>query len=67
MSGKGDRPRPVDKARFEDNFDRIFKQGKYSEQKETDTDVADQARRSADSDEPQSQADGGGTQLQEQE
>jgi hypothetical protein len=25
MSGKGDKPRPVDKKKFDDNFERIFK------------------------------------------
>jgi len=25
MSGKGDKPRPVDKKKFDENFDKIFK------------------------------------------
>ena len=25
MSGKGDKPRPVNKQKYDDNFDRIFK------------------------------------------
>jgi len=25
MSGKGDKPRPVDKKKYDDNFERIFK------------------------------------------
>lgn len=25
MSGKGDKPRPVDKGKYDENFDRIFR------------------------------------------
>jgi len=32
MAGKGDRPRPVDKAKYEANYDRIF--GKKAEEPE---------------------------------
>jgi len=28
MSGKGDKPRPVDKKRYNDNFDKIFNTSK---------------------------------------
>ena len=28
MSGKGDRPRPIDKSKFDENFDRIFNKRK---------------------------------------
>lgn len=59
MAGKGDNPRPIaDLARFNDNFDRIFKQGKYSEQKEAEPSVAEQAGRDSDSDESESPQDG---------
>lgn len=41
MSGKGDRPRPVDKAKYEENFDRIFKQGKYSDAEKQTASIPD--------------------------
>ncbi len=28
MTGKGDRPRPIDKSKFDENFDRIFNKRK---------------------------------------
>ena len=31
MAGKGSKPRPVDKAKFANNYDRIFKKGKSDE------------------------------------
>lgn len=31
MAGKGSKPRPVDKAKFENNYDRIFKKGSKDE------------------------------------
>ena len=31
MSGKGSKPRPVNKAKYESNYDRIFKKGKHDE------------------------------------
>lgn len=33
-AGKGSAYRPVDKASYDDNFDRIFKKGKYAEDSE---------------------------------
>lgn len=34
---KGDTPRPVDKKKFGDNFDRIFRKEKESEQTQTES------------------------------
>ena len=45
MAGKGSKPRPVDKAKFESNYDRIFKKGKQDESDRSrarDTGVAEQ-------------------------
>lgn len=33
-AGKGSAQRPVNKAAYDDNFDRIFKKGKYAEDSE---------------------------------
>jgi hypothetical protein len=44
MAGKGSKPRPVDKAKFENNYDRIFKKGSKHENNTSrarDTGVAD--------------------------
>jgi len=32
QNGKGDRPRPVDKKKYDDNYDRIFKKGKQKKE-----------------------------------
>ena len=48
MAGKGSKPRPVDKAKFESNYDRIFKKGKQDESDRSrarDTGVAEQPTR----------------------
>ena len=45
MAGKGDKPRPMDRKKFEENYDRIFKKsdckkccgGKCNEKKNTNT------------------------------
>lgn len=45
MAGKGSNPRPVDKEKFESNYDRIFKKGKQNESDRSrarDTGVAEQ-------------------------
>jgi hypothetical protein len=60
MSGKGDWPRPVDKEKFNANFDRIFGVHKDEEQTQQDTNVStdnDAHGNAADSAEPESKAD----------
>ena len=42
MNGKGDKPRPVDRAKYEVNFDRIFRGAK---QGGTDMSILDKAKR----------------------
>ena len=32
QNGKGDRPRPVDKKKYDDNYDRIFKKEKQKKE-----------------------------------
>ena len=36
MAGKGDKPRPVDKKKYDENFDRIFSKKSYKKQKKED-------------------------------
>ena len=36
MAGKGDKPRPVDKKKYDENFDRIFNKKQPKKQKKED-------------------------------